>query len=93
MAFQSKRVRRLILKVLPVVVALTALFASLILVSNVEQDAGGTGQPYVWVLLLTVFALLVVVAAILHRVISLTKNIRAQVPGALLSWCCPFRRP
>jgi len=85
MAFQSKRVRRLILKVLPVVVALTALFASLILVSNVEQDAGGTGQPYVWVLLLTVFALLVVVAAILHRVISLTKNIRAQVPGALLS--------
>ncbi len=85
MAFQSKRVRRLILKVLPVVVALTALFASLILVSNVEQDASGTGQPYVWVLLLTVFALLVVVAAILHRVISLTKNIRAQVPGALLS--------
>jgi len=85
MAFQSKRVRRLILKVLPVVVALTALFASLILVSNVQQDAGGSGQPYVWVLLLTIFALLVVVAAILHRVISLTKNVRAQVPGALLS--------
>jgi nitrogen fixation/metabolism regulation signal transduction histidine kinase len=85
MAFQSKRVRRLILKVLPIVVALTALFASLILVSNVQRDASGSGQPYVWVLLLTVFALLVVVAAILHRVISLTKNVRAQVPGALLS--------
>ena len=85
MAFQSKRVRRLILKVLPIVVALTALFASLILVSNVQRDVNGTGQPYVWVLLLTIFALLVVVAAILHRVVSLTKNVRAQVPGALLS--------
>ena len=85
MAFQSKRVRRFILKVLPVVVALTALFAALILVSNVERDAGGTGQPYVWVLALTIFALLVVVAAILHRVISLARNVRTQVPGALLS--------
>lgn len=85
MAFQNKRVRRLLLKVLPVVAALTALFASLILVSNVEQDANGTGQPYVWVLLLTIFALLVLVAAIMHRVIALTKSVRAQVPGALLS--------
>ena len=85
MAFQSKRLRRLILKVLPVVVALSALFASLILVSNVQTDVNGTGQPYVWVLFLTVFALLVVVVAILHRVVSLTRNVRAQVPGALLS--------
>ena len=89
MAFRSKRVRRLILKVLPVAVALTVLFVSLILVSNVQQDAGGeasgAGQRYVWVLVLTVFALLVVVAAILHRVISLTRNVRAQAPGALLS--------
>jgi len=85
MAFQSKRLRRLLLKVLPVVVALTALFASLILVSNVQRDVNGTGQPYVWVLFLTVFALLVVVTAILHRVVSLTRNVRAQVPGALLS--------
>jgi len=89
MAFQSKRVRRLILKVLPVAVALAVLFASLILVSNVQQDTagdtGGAGQQYVWVLILTVFALLVVMAAILHRVISLTKNVRAQAPGALLS--------
>lgn len=89
MAFQSKRVGRLILKLLPVVVALVALFASLILVSNVQQpapgEAGGAGQSYARVLVLTVFALLVVVAGILHRVILLARNVRAQAPGALLS--------
>ena len=44
MAFQSKRVRRLVLKVLPIAVALVALFASLILVSNVQQEASGLGH-------------------------------------------------
>lgn len=85
MAFQSKRVRRLVLRVLPVAVAMTVLLASLILVSNVQQDSNATGQSYVWVLVLTVFALVVVAAAIIHRFISLTKNVREQVPGALLS--------
>ena len=85
MAFQSKRVRRLFLKVLPVAIALVALLASLILVSNVQQDAGGLGQAYVWVLILTIFALLVVSAAISYRVISLTKKVREQAPGAMLS--------
>jgi PAS domain S-box-containing protein len=85
MAFQSKRVRRLVLRVLPVVLALLVLLVSLILVSNVQQDASGLGQPYVWVLVLTIFALLVVTAAILHRVISLTRKVRDHVPGAMLS--------
>ncbi len=85
MAFQSKRVRRILLRVLPVAVALTVLLASLILVSNVQQDTSVAGQSYVWVLVLTIFALLVVAAAIIHRFISLTKNVREQVPGALLS--------
>ncbi|MGD9265400.1 MAG: hypothetical protein PVJ71_06460, partial [Lysobacterales bacterium] len=77
--------RRLLLRVLPVVAALAVLLASLILVSNVQQDAEGLNQPYIWVLTLTIFALLVLAAAILHRVISLTKKIREHVPGALLS--------
>ncbi len=85
MAFRSKRVRRLVLKVLPVAVALLALLASLILVSNVQQDASGLSQPYVWVLVLTIFALLVVSAAIIYRVISLTKKMREHAPGAMLS--------
>ncbi len=85
MAFQSKRIRRLVLKVLPVAVALVALLASLILVSNVQQDASGMGQPYVWVLVLTIFALLVVLTAISHRVISLTRKVREHAPGAMLS--------
>lgn len=85
MAFQSKRVRRLVLRVLPVAVALVVLLVSLILVSNVQQDASGISQPYLWVLVLTVFALLVVSAAILYRVISLTKKVREHQPGAMLS--------
>ncbi len=85
MAFHIKRVRRLVLVLLPVAVGLGALLASLILVSNVQQDASGLSQPYVWVLLLTVFALLVVLAAIFHRVISLTRKVREHAPGAMLS--------
>ncbi len=85
MAFQNKRVRRLVLRVLPVTVALVVLLVSLVLVSNVQQDASGVNQPYVWVLVLTVFALLVVTAAIFHRVISLTRKVREHAPGAMLS--------
>jgi PAS domain S-box-containing protein len=85
MAFQSKRVRRLVLRVLPIAVALVVLLVSLILVSNVQRDASGISRPYVWVLVLTIFALLVVTVAIFHRVISLTKKVREQAPGAMLS--------
>jgi nitrogen fixation/metabolism regulation signal transduction histidine kinase len=85
MAFQRKRVRRLVLRVLPVTVALVVLLVSLVLVSNVQQDASGLSQPYVWVLVLTVFALLVVTAAIFYRVLSLTKKVREHAPGAMLS--------
>ena len=85
MAFQRKRVRRLVLRVLPVTVALVVLLVSLILVSNVQQNASGLNQPYVWVLVLTVFALLVVSAAIIYRVISLTKKVREHAAGAMLS--------
>jgi len=85
MAFRNKRVRRLVLRVLPVSLALVVLLVSLILVSNVQQDASGLNQPYVWVLVLTVFALLVVTAAIFHRVISLTKKVREHAAGAMLS--------
>jgi nitrogen fixation/metabolism regulation signal transduction histidine kinase len=71
--------------VLPVTVALVVLLVSLVLVSNVQQDASGLSQPYVWVLVLTVFALLVVTAAIFYRVLSLTKKVREHAPGAMLS--------
>ena len=85
MVFQNKRVRRLVLRVLPVALALVVLLVSLILVSNVQQDASGFSQPYIWVLVLTIFALLVVTAAISHRVVSLTRKVREHAPGAMLS--------
>ncbi len=67
------------------VAAVAVLLVSLVLVSNVQQDASGLSQQYVWVLVLTIFALLVLFAAILHRVISLLRSVREQAPGALLS--------
>ncbi|MCP4044413.1 MAG: HAMP domain-containing protein [Gammaproteobacteria bacterium] len=85
MAFRNKRVRRFVLRVIPVAVALVALLISLMLVSNVQQDPNRFQQPYVWVLVLTVFALLVVSAAIFYRVITLTRKIREHAPGAMLS--------
>ncbi len=85
MAFRNKRVRRFVLRVIPVAVSLVALLISLMLVSNVQQDPSRFHQPYVWVLVLTVFALLVVSAAIFHRVITLTRKVREHAPGAMLS--------
>jgi PAS domain S-box-containing protein len=85
MAFRNKRVRRFVLRVIPVAVALVVLLISLMLVSNVHQDPSRFRQPYVWVLVLTVFALLVVSAAIFHRVITLTRKVRGHAPGAMLS--------
>ena len=85
MAFRNKRVRRLVLRVLPVALALIVLLVSLVLVSNVQRDASGFSQTYWWVLVLTIFALLVLVFAIIHRVVSLTRKIREHLPGALLS--------
>ena len=82
MAFQSKRVRRLVLRVLPVAIALAVLLASLILVSNVQQEASGARQPYVWVLVLTIFALLVVLAAITPRS-GLSFGANAPVMGSI----------
>lgn len=85
MAFRNKRLRRLVLRVLPVALALVVLLVSLVLVSNVQRDASGFSQTYWWVLVLTIFALLVLVSAIIHRVVSLTRKIREHMPGALLS--------
>ncbi len=85
MAFRNKRVRRFVLRVIPVAVALVALLVSLMLVSNVQQDPNRFQQPYVWVLVLTVFALLVVFAAIFYRVITLSRKVREHAPGAMLS--------
>ncbi len=85
MASKYKRLRQISLVLLPVAVATFALLASLILVSTVQQDASGLNQPYVWVLVLTILALLFVLAAIVHRVVTLGRKVRDQAPGALLS--------
>jgi len=85
MALQGKRLRGFILKVLPALTALAVLLISLVLVSNVQQDDNDLNRQYVWVLVLTISALLVLLVAILHSVVTLARKVRAQSPGALLS--------
>jgi nitrogen fixation/metabolism regulation signal transduction histidine kinase len=85
MAIRSKHLKRLLLRVLPVVAAVAVLLVSLILVSSVQHEASELSRQYVWVLILTILALLVILVAILHRFLSLARKVRAQAPGALLS--------
>lgn len=80
------------LKVLPALTALAVLLVSLVLVSNVQQDGNDINRQYVWVLVLTISALLVLLVAIGHSVVTLARKVRAQSPGALLSarWVAYF---
>jgi len=96
MAFQSHRLRPFLLKVLPALTALAVLLISLILVSRVQTGDSDLNRRYVWVMVLTIFALLVLVAAILHSVISLGERFVPGPPapccqpaGLGISWSCP----
>ncbi len=67
---------------------LIALLVALFLVSGVQQDTVATsmlGDGYLWVLVLTLLALLVLLWTIGHRLLSLLRRIRAKTPGALLA--------
>ena len=85
MAFRNKRLKRLLFRIFPILAALAVLLVSLVLVSDVEQDASGFSRQYLWVLILTVLALAMLFTAIVLRAISMFHRVRAQAPGALLS--------
>lgn len=85
MAIENKRLRRRLFRVAPVLAALLVLLVSLVLVSDVPEDAGGFNRIYIWVLVLTILALALLGLAIVSRFFALYRNIRAGVPGARLS--------
>jgi PAS domain S-box-containing protein len=85
MAVRYQRLRKILFRVVPVLAALAAFLISLLLVSDLDQDAGGDGWHYMWVLIVTGLALLVLLAMITYRVISLVRKVRHGAPGARLS--------
>ena len=85
MAVRNRRLKKWLLRVLPIGAALVAILTSLLLVSNVEQDLGGFGRHYLWVLVLTGLALLLLLLTSVARGISLVRKVRNKAPGARLS--------
>jgi nitrogen fixation/metabolism regulation signal transduction histidine kinase len=81
------RLNRLVFRILPMLALLSALLISLFLISGVQKESGDAlmDNGYVWVLIVTVFALIVLVWAIFDRLLTLVRNVRDGVPGAQLS--------
>ena len=84
---RQSRVNRLLFRVLPLIALLSALLVALFLVSGVQKEtsAGLPGDGYVWVLIVTVLALIILVWSIADRILALIRNIRTGAPGALLA--------
>jgi nitrogen fixation/metabolism regulation signal transduction histidine kinase len=90
-AFRSSRswARRL-LRILPVAALISTLLIALLLVSGVQQDVGGSlaallAEGYLWVLVVTVFAVLILLWAIGSRLLSLIRRVKQEEPGARLA--------
>ena len=81
----GRRIRRRVLRTLPLLAALTALLTALVLISDVERDSVAASRHYIWVLGLTGLALLTLVLTISHRLVTLVRRVRAGAPGARLS--------
>jgi nitrogen fixation/metabolism regulation signal transduction histidine kinase len=82
--------RRLASRTLPLLALLTALLVALFLVSGVQQGNLSSadellGDRYIWVLAITAVALLTLLWAIVQRLYTLVKRVRAEVPGARLA--------
>ncbi len=90
-AVKSKsRMKRLVFRTLPVLALLAALLVALLLVSGAQNEPAGPGgstldNSFIWVLTITAAALAILLWSIGYRLISLVRNVRSGVPGALLA--------
>ena len=87
---KQKRIRRLLFRTLPLAALLAALLVALFLVSGVQKDAAGAsgsllGEGYLWVLIVTALALVILLWSISYQLLALVRNIRAGTPGAQLA--------
>ena len=87
---RQRRSSRYLMRTLPLAAILIALLVALFLVSGVQQESGEAGSSmlldrYLWVLLLTALALLILFWTIAYRLIALARRVRSGAPGAMLS--------
>ncbi len=86
----AKRGNIRLTRLLTLVAILLALLLALFLVSGVQQNTPGAGSTfldnnYVWVLMVTALALVLLLLTIAHRLITLLRQVRAETPGARLA--------
>ncbi len=87
---KKNRMKRLLFRTLPVVALLAALLVALLLVSGAQKESVGLDgadldNSFIWVLIVTVLALTILIWSIASRLVTLIRNVRSGVPGALLS--------
>jgi nitrogen fixation/metabolism regulation signal transduction histidine kinase len=86
----KSRMKRRVFRTLPVLALLAALLVALLLVSGAQNEAAGPGSSaldnsFIWVLSITAAALAILLWSIGYRLVSLVRNVRSGVPGALLA--------
>ncbi len=85
MAVSDLKLRRLLFKTLPVIAALVLLLGALFLIADVKEGSDRFARHYVWVLVSTIAALVVMLASIASRLIKLYRQVRQEKPGARLT--------
>jgi nitrogen fixation/metabolism regulation signal transduction histidine kinase len=90
MTGKRKRLRRLVLRTLPIIAAVAAVLISLFLISGVQKETADSGSffpgdSYFWVLIVTACALIVLVWTIAARFLSLYRRVKSEAPGARLA--------
>jgi nitrogen fixation/metabolism regulation signal transduction histidine kinase len=83
---RKDRLQRFVFRTLPAIALLTALLVALLLVGGVQGESGSVlARGYIWVLIVTVLALIILLWAIGERIATLVHNVRSGAPGALLA--------
>jgi len=85
MAVSDHKIRRLLFKTLPVAAGLVLLLGALFLIADVKEGSDRFARHYVWVLVLTIAALVVMLVSIASRLIKLYRQVRREKPGARLT--------
>ena len=85
MAVRHRRLKKLAFRILPIVATISAFFLALLLVSDLNQDTDAFGWQYMWVIVATGLALLILAMTIGHRIFGLVGKVRREEPGARLA--------
>ncbi|MCF6262113.1 MAG: ATP-binding protein [Xanthomonadales bacterium] len=85
MAVSDNKIRRLLFKTLPIAAGLILLLGALFLIADVKEGSDRFARHYVWVLVLTIAALVVMLVSIGARLIKLYRQVRQEKPGARLT--------